>query len=50
MLWWIGTALIVAWLILWLVMPRGWGPLLLISGICLLIIQTAAYRRTRHRK
>lgn len=49
MLWVIGLALIVAWLVLHLLAPRGWAPLLLLSGITVLIIQTAAYRRSRRR-
>ena len=47
MLWVVGTGLIVAWLILQLFAPRGWIPLLLLSGICVLIIQFAAYRKTK---
>ena len=47
MLWWIGSGLIVAWLILWLVHPRGWIPLLLVGGFTILVIQTAAYRKTK---
>lgn len=47
MLWWVGTGLIVAWVILQLFAPRGWVPLLLLSGVSILIIQTAAYRKTR---
>ncbi|HET6978539.1 MAG TPA: hypothetical protein VFI24_19565 [Pyrinomonadaceae bacterium] len=50
MLWWIGTALIVAWFILWMIAPRGWAPMLLISGISLIIIETAAYRRSKRAK
>jgi hypothetical protein len=47
MLWWVGTGLIVAWVILELFAPKGWIHLLLLSGICVLIVQTAAYRKTR---
>ena len=47
MLWWVGTGLIVAWVILQLFAPRGWVPLLLIAGVSILIIQTAAYRKTK---
>ena len=47
MLWLVGTGLIIVWAVLTMWAPRGWGPMLLISGITLLIIQTAAYRRTR---
>ena len=47
MLWWVGSGLILAWLILRLVKPMGWIPMLLLSGICVLIIQIAAYRKTK---
>ena len=47
MLWVVGAGLILLWLILTLFMPRGWVPLLLLSGICVLIVQIAAYRKTK---
>jgi len=47
MLWWIGSGLIVLYIVLRLAAPRGWIPMLLIAGVSLLIIQTAAYRKTR---
>jgi hypothetical protein len=47
MLWWIGTGLIFVWVILELFARRGWIHLLLLSGICVLIIQTAAYRKAK---
>src|ERR1044072_5092846 len=47
MLWWVGSGLILAWLILRFVKPMGWIPMLLISGVCVLIIQLAAYRKTK---
>ena len=47
MLWLVGIGLIVAWVILQLFAPRGWIPLLLLSGVTILIIQTAAYRKTK---
>lgn len=47
MLWWVGIGLILGWLILRLVAPSGWIPMLLLSGICVLIIQIAAYRKTK---
>ena len=47
MLWWIGAGLILLWGILALFAPKGWIPLLLLSGICCLIIQIAAYRKTK---
>jgi len=48
MLWWIGTGLVLLWIPLQLFAPRGWTPMLLIAGITILIIQTAAYRKTRY--
>jgi len=47
MLWWLGSGLIVLWAVLRLVAPRGWIPTLLIAGISVLIIQIAAYRKTK---
>lgn len=47
MLWWIGSGLILLWLVLKLFAPRGWIPMLLIAGVSLLIIQTAAYRKQK---
>ena len=47
MLWVIGAGLLILWLVLTLFMPRGWVPLLLLSGITVLIVQIAAYRKTK---
>lgn len=47
MLWWVGSGLLVVWLILLVVHPRGWIHLLLLSGISLFVIQIAAYRKTK---
>ena len=47
MLWWIGSGLILLWVVLELVAPRGWVPMLLIGGVSVLIIQTAAYRKQK---
>jgi hypothetical protein len=47
MLWVIGAGLIILWAVLTLFAYRGWVPLLLLSGICVLIVQIAAYRKTR---
>jgi hypothetical protein len=47
MLWLIGTGLLLLWVVLGLIAPRGWIHLLLLSGICILIVQIAAYRKTR---
>jgi hypothetical protein len=47
MLWWIGSGLIGAAVVLQLFRPRGWVPMLLIAGISILIIQIAAYRKTK---
>jgi hypothetical protein len=47
MLWWIGSGLLVAWLIMLVVHPSGWIHLLLLSGISVLVVQFAAYRKTK---
>ena len=47
MLWWVGSGLLVVWLVLLLVHPRGWIHLLLLSGISVLVVQIAAYRKTK---
>ena len=48
MLWWIGSGLILLWLILLVAQQRGWIHLLLLSGISVLIVQIAAYRKTKY--
>lgn len=47
MLWWIGSGLLVAWLIMLIVHPKGWIHLLLLAGISVLVVQIAAYRKTK---
>ena len=47
MLWWVGSGLIVLWLILLIVGQRGWLHIILLSGISVLIIQLAAHRKTK---
>ena len=47
MLWWIGSGLLVLWLILLIVHPSGWIHLLLLSGVSVLVVQIAAYRKTK---
>ena len=49
MLWWIGSGLILLWLILLVAQQRGWIHLLLLSGITVLI-EIAAYRKTRYER
>ena len=48
MLWLIGSGLILLWLILLVAGQRGWIHLLLLSGITVLIVQLAAYRKSRY--
>lgn len=48
MLWWIGSGLILLWFILLVAQQRGWIHLLLLSGITVLIVQIAAYRKTKY--
>ena len=50
MLWWIGAGLIFLWVILEFFAPRGWIHLLLLSGISVLIVQIAAYRKTKYQR
>jgi hypothetical protein len=47
MLWWIGTGLLVVWLILFIFHPSGWIHFLLVGGISVFVIQIAAYRKTK---
>ena len=47
MLWVIGSGLILGWLIMMVVHPAGWMHLLLLSGISVLVVQIAAYRKTK---
>jgi hypothetical protein len=47
MLWWIGSGLLVAWLLMLIVHPSGWIHLMLLSGISVLVVQIAAYRKTK---
>ena len=47
MLWWIGSGLLVAWLIMLIVHPSGWIHLMLLAGISVLVVQIAAYRKTK---
>jgi len=47
MLWWVGSGLVLVWLILVLVHPTGWTHLLLIGGTTMLVVQTAAHRKTK---
>jgi hypothetical protein len=47
MLWWVGAGLIVAWLLLLVVGQRGWIHIVLLSGITVLVVQLAAYRKTK---
>lgn len=54
MLWWIGSGLLLGWLVMLIFHPAGWMHLLLLSGITVLVVQIAAHRKTkdalRHRR
>ncbi len=51
MLWWIGASLIVLWFILGFVAhQRGWVHVLLLSGASFLVVQIAAYRKTKYQR
>ena len=49
MLWWIGSGLLVLWFVLKFIFHvRGWVHIMLLSGISVLVVQIAAYRKTRY--
>ena len=51
MLWLLSSGLLAAWFVLYLILQRrGWGHLLLLSGISILFVQVMAYRKTRYQK
>ncbi len=51
MLWWVGSGLIALWAILKFVLHRsGLVHILLLTGISLLVIEFAAYRKTKYQK
>jgi hypothetical protein len=51
MLWWLSSGLIAAWFVLaFLVHKRGWVHMLLLGGFSLLVIQIAAYRKTKYQR
>jgi uncharacterized membrane protein len=47
MLWWVGLGLLFVWLVLLIAHPSGWIHVLLLSGISVLVVQTAAYRKMK---
>jgi hypothetical protein len=47
MLWWVGSGLLLAWLVMLIFHPAGWMHLLLLSGITVLVVQIAAHRKTK---
>jgi hypothetical protein len=51
MLWILGVALIAVWFVLRVFLQKGgFSHILLLSGISLLIVQFAAYRRANYQK
>jgi hypothetical protein len=51
MLWWLSSGLIAAWFVLaFLIHKRGWVHMLLLGGFSLLVIQVAAYRKTKYQR
>ena len=51
MLWWLGSGLLAAWFVFYVILQRrGWVHLLLLSGISILFVQVMAYRKTRYQK
>ena len=51
MLWWIGSGLLAAWFVLYVILHRGGlVHLLMLSGFSILFVQVMAYRKTRYQK
>ncbi|HZJ42433.1 MAG TPA: hypothetical protein VFD63_01600 [Pyrinomonadaceae bacterium] len=51
MLWWLSSGLIALWFVLaFLVHKRGWVHMLLLAGFAFLVIQIAAYRKTKYQR
>jgi hypothetical protein len=51
MLWWVATALFVAWLVLRFILhQKGMVHLLLLSSISFFVVQVMAYRKTRYQR
>lgn len=51
MLWWVGSGLLVLWAILKFVLHRGGlVHILLLTGISLLVVEFAAYRKTKYQR
>jgi hypothetical protein len=51
MLWWVASGLVAAWFVLaFFVHKRGWVHMLLLAGFSLLVIQIAAYRKTKYQR
>jgi hypothetical protein len=51
MLWWIGSGLLAAWFVLYVILQRrGFVHLLLLSGLSILFVQVMAYRKTRYQR
>jgi hypothetical protein len=51
MLWWLATALLVAWSVLrFIAHKKGMVHLLLLSSIGLFVIQVMAYRKTKYQR
>jgi hypothetical protein len=49
MIWWVSSALLVVWFLLRFVIGKhGWVHLLLLAGVTFLIVQIAAYRKTKY--
>jgi len=51
MLWLVGSGMLIVWFLLTFVLhQRGMIHVLLISGISVLVVQFAAYRKTKYQK
>jgi len=47
MLWWVGSGLLLGWLVMMIFHPKGWMHLLLLAGVTVLVVQIAAHRKTK---
>ena len=51
MLWWLGSGLVIVWFVLtFLFHTGGMVHVLLLTGISFLVVQIAAYRKTKYQK
>ncbi len=50
-MWWVGSGFLLVWFILTFALhKRGWVHILLLAGICILVVQIAAYRKAKYQQ